>query len=117
LQGKQEQADAIERLILKTTQVPWPVFDEARLRETLTKMFREQAPGSKHKSQLYDYAACFDEPTLAYSWLIMPASSRHATCASSAQRSVGATTCRISRTTSGTSCDYAASTASSIARR
>ena len=66
LQGKQEQAEAIERLILKTTPVPWPVFDEARLRATLSTVFREQAPGSKHKSQLYDYATCFDEPVLAY---------------------------------------------------
>lgn len=66
LQGKQEQADAIERLILKTTPVPWPVFDEARLRETLAKVFREQEPGSKPKSQLFDYATCFDEPVLAY---------------------------------------------------
>ena len=66
LQGKQEQADAIERMILKTTPVPWPVFDEARLRETLAKVFREQAPGSKPKNQLFDYATCFDEPVLAY---------------------------------------------------
>ena len=66
LQGKQEQADAIERMILKTEPVPWPVFDEARLRETLSKVFRERAPGSKAKSQLYDYATCFDEPVLAY---------------------------------------------------
>lgn len=66
LQGKQEQADAIERMILKTVPVPWPVFDEARLRETLAKVFREQAPGSKARTQLYDYATCFDEPVLAY---------------------------------------------------
>jgi len=66
LQGKQEQAEAIERMILKTSPVPWPVLDEARVRETLAKVFREQAPGSKAKSQLYDYATCFDEPVLAY---------------------------------------------------
>jgi hypothetical protein len=66
LQGKQEQAEAIERMILKTAPVPWPVLDEARLRETLAKVFREQAPGGKAKGQLYDYATCFDEPVLAY---------------------------------------------------
>ncbi|MFS2016263.1 UvrD-helicase domain-containing protein [Massilia sp. CT11-108] len=66
LQGKQEQADAIERMILKTSPVPWPVLDEARLRETLSRVFREQVPGSKTKTQLYDYATCFDEPILAY---------------------------------------------------
>ncbi|MBJ7312775.1 UvrD-helicase domain-containing protein [Rugamonas sp. CCM 8940] len=65
LQGKQEQAEAIERMILQTTPVPWPVFDEARLRETLAKVFGEQAPGSKHRNQLYEYASCFDEPVLA----------------------------------------------------
>lgn len=66
LQGKQEQADAIERMILKTAPVPWPVLDEARLRETLARVFREPAPGAKIKGQLYDYATCFDEPVLAY---------------------------------------------------
>lgn len=65
LQGKQEQADAIERMILKTAPVPWPVFDEPRLRDTLHKVFIEKAPGSKHKSQLYDYALAYDEPMLA----------------------------------------------------
>jgi len=66
LQGKQEQADAIERMILKTEPVPWPVFDEARLRDTLAKVFLDKAPGSKTKGQLYDYATCYDEPVLAY---------------------------------------------------
>jgi hypothetical protein len=65
LQGKQEQADAIERMILKTAPVPWPVLDEARLREALAKVFREQVPGSKTRTQLYDYATCYDEPVLA----------------------------------------------------
>lgn len=66
LQGKLEQADAIERLILKTTPVPWPVFDEAKLRDTLTRVFVERTPGNKPKSQLFDYATCYDEPMLAY---------------------------------------------------
>jgi hypothetical protein len=68
LQGKQEQAEAIRRDILKQTPPPWPVFDEARLRETLVRVFREQAPGSKQKQQLYEYAACYQEPVLA-GWL------------------------------------------------
>jgi hypothetical protein len=66
LQGKQEQADAIRKNILKQTPVPWPVFDEARIRETLVKVFREQVPGSKLKQQLYEYATCYQEPVLAY---------------------------------------------------
>ncbi|SMF95829.1 Superfamily I DNA or RNA helicase [Methylomagnum ishizawai] len=65
LQGKQEQADAIRANILKQTPVPWPVFDEARLRDTLVKVFREQVPGSKLKQQLYEYATCYDETVLA----------------------------------------------------
>ncbi|MEO6744589.1 MAG: ankyrin repeat domain-containing protein [Caldimonas sp.] len=68
LQGKQEQADAIRSGILRQTPVPWPVWDEARLRATLTKVFREQVPGNKGKQQLYEYAACYDEPVLA-AWL------------------------------------------------
>ncbi|TAH45733.1 MAG: hypothetical protein EYC67_10285, partial [Betaproteobacteria bacterium] len=65
LQGKQEQADAIRRDILRQSPVPWPVTDEARLRELLVKTFRERLPGSKHRQQLYDYATCHDEPELA----------------------------------------------------
>ena len=68
LQGKQEQAEAIRRNILKQTPPPWPVFDESRVRETLIKVFREQASGNKPKQQLYEYAACHDEPVLA-AWL------------------------------------------------
>lgn len=69
LQGKQEQAEAIRNHILKQIPPPWPVFDEPRLRETLLKVFREQAPGSKPKQQLYEYATCHDEPALAV-WLM-----------------------------------------------
>ena len=68
LQGKQEQAEAIRRTILKQTPVPWPVFGEAKVRELLLTVFREQTPGGKPRQQLYDYAACFDEPMLA-DWL------------------------------------------------
>lgn len=65
LQGKQEQADAIRQTILKETPVPWPVFDEQRLRETLIKVFGERAPGGKPRQQLQEYATCHDEPQLA----------------------------------------------------
>ena len=65
LQGKQEQAEAIRRTILKQAPVPWPVFDETKVGELLLKVFREQTPGGKMRQQLYDYAACFDEPVLA----------------------------------------------------
>ena len=72
LQGKQEQAEAIRRTILKQSPVPWPVVDEARVRELLIKVFREQQPGSKGKQQLFDYATCYDEPQLA-EWLAVEA--------------------------------------------
>jgi hypothetical protein len=72
LQGKQEQAEAIRRGILKQTPVPWPVFDEAKIRELLVKVFREQAPGGKPKQQLYEIATCHDEPILA-AWLAQEA--------------------------------------------
>jgi DUF2075 family protein len=65
LQGKQEQADAIRQTILRQVPPPWPVFDEGRLKETLIKVFRDDLPGNKLKQQLYEYATCHDEPTLA----------------------------------------------------
>ena len=68
LQGKQEQADAIRHGILRETPVPWPVFDEARVRETLIKVFRDPVPRGKAKQQLYEYAACYYEPVLV-DWL------------------------------------------------
>ena len=72
LQGKQEQADAIRRSILKEVPVPWPVFDQARTQDLLLKVFREQAPGGKFKQQLHDIATCHDEPMLA-GWLVQEA--------------------------------------------
>ena len=72
MQGKQEQAEAIRRNILKQTTPPWPVFDESWLKATLIKVFREQAPGGKPKQQLLEYATYHDEPVLA-EWLITEA--------------------------------------------
>ena len=68
LQGKQEQAEAIRRTILRQTPVPWPVVDKTKVDELLIKVFRERAPGEKGKRQLYEYATCHDEPGLA-AWL------------------------------------------------
>jgi hypothetical protein len=65
LQGKQEQADAIRQNILKETPVPWPIFDEAKTRELLIQVFREQKPGSKQKQQLLEIATAQDLPILA----------------------------------------------------
>jgi hypothetical protein len=65
LQGKQEQAEAIRRTILKQTPPPWPVLDEPAVRELLVKVFRERAVGDKQKRRLNEYAAFHDEPELA----------------------------------------------------
>lgn len=65
LQGKQEQAEAIRRTILKQTPPPWPVLDEPALRDLLVKVFRERAVGDKQKRRLNEYAAFHDEPELA----------------------------------------------------
>lgn len=72
LQGKQEQAEAIRRNILRQTPPPWPVFSQEKTTELLVKVFREQAPGSKQRQQLYEIAACHDEPMLAM-WLAQEA--------------------------------------------
>lgn len=65
LQGKQEQAEAIHRTILKRAPTPWPVLDEPSLRDLLVKVFRERAIGEKQKRRLHEYAAFHDEPELA----------------------------------------------------
>jgi len=65
LHGKQEQAEAIRRTILKTSAPPWQVFDEPHLRRTLDAVFRERVAGEKQKQRLYEWAAVHDEPMLA----------------------------------------------------
>ena len=65
LQGKQEQAEAIRDRILKLQPVPWTVFDRAHTEQLLTKVFVDQAPGSKYRQQVHDLATCHNAPTLA----------------------------------------------------
>lgn len=64
LQGKQEQAEAIRRTLLKQAPAPWPVLDEAVVRDLLIKVFRESAVGDRPKRRLYEYAVFHDEPEL-----------------------------------------------------
>lgn len=68
LQGKLEQAEAIRTGILHPTAVPWPVWDEARLRATLARVLHERAPGDKPRQQLLEVAACHHDTGLAH-WL------------------------------------------------
>lgn len=65
LQGKQEQAEAIRRTVLRETPPPWPVLDEPAVRDLLVKVFRERAVGDKQKRRLNEFAAFHDEPELA----------------------------------------------------
>ena len=65
LHGKQEQAEAIRRTLLKASAPPWQIFDEPHLRSTLDAVFRERIPGEKQKQRLYEWAAVHDEPMLA----------------------------------------------------
>ncbi len=48
--------------------MPWPVWDEARLRETLARVLRDRAPGDKPRQQLLEVAACHHDTGLAH-WL------------------------------------------------
>jgi hypothetical protein len=65
LQGKQEQAEAIRRTILKQAPPAWPVLDETVVRDLLIKVFRERAVGDRQKRRLHEYAVFHEEPELA----------------------------------------------------
>jgi hypothetical protein len=57
LQGKQEQADAIRKNILRVAPVPWPVLDRAGFQQAHDRAF---VPGSVHnkaKQHLFEFAA------------------------------------------------------------
>ena len=98
--------------------VPWPVFDEARVRETLIKVFRDQVPGGKAKQQLYEYADLLRRAGARRVARERSAFRCRAAAFSSQRRRSGAsTTPRTSRRDSRTSCGSATATASSIARR
>jgi hypothetical protein len=65
LQGKQEQADAIRKQILKQIPVPWTVMDDAFIKKAIPSVFVQRAPGSKIRQQLAQYAAVRELPILA----------------------------------------------------
>ena len=56
LQGKQEQADAIRKNVLKTQKPGWPVWDETALQELLPKALQPGQISSKPRQALLDYA-------------------------------------------------------------
>jgi len=56
LQGKQEQADAIRKNVLKTQKSIWTVWDEAALQELLPKALQPGQISNKPRQALLDYA-------------------------------------------------------------
>jgi hypothetical protein len=65
LQGKQEQADAIRKTILRHTPVPWTVLDDHGFEATHEKVFATGSVYNKAKQQLYDFAAFHELSSLA----------------------------------------------------
>ena len=65
MQGKQEQAEAIRKTILRQKEVPWNVLDAPGLERLLIKVFVEKAPGRKPAEQLSEFAVFHDEPILS----------------------------------------------------
>lgn len=65
LQGKQEQADAIRRSILRHAPVPWTVLDDRGFEEVRAKVFAPASVFNKAKQQLWDFAAFHEVSALA----------------------------------------------------
>lgn len=57
LQGKDEQAEAIRRTILRPTAVPWPVLHGTELDECVTKALAAGSVFTKAKQRLFDFGA------------------------------------------------------------
>lgn len=65
MQGKQEQAEAIRKTILRQKNVPWTVLDVPGLERLLAKVFVEKAPGRKPSEQLSEFAIFHGEAILS----------------------------------------------------
>ena len=57
LQGKQEQADAIRKNILRVTPVPWPLLDRAGFLQAYERSFAPNSVYGKAKQHLFEFAA------------------------------------------------------------
>lgn len=64
LQGKQEQADAIRRDILKNEKVPWTILNRTALPDLMKSAFDPANFNRKSKQQLFDYAFTHNLPYL-----------------------------------------------------
>lgn len=65
LQGKNEQADAIRKSILRIQPVPWPVLDRAGFGEAHARAFQHGSVFAKAKQRVYEFAAFHGLGTLA----------------------------------------------------
>lgn len=66
LQGKQEQADAIRKNILRVTPVPWPVLDAAGFRQAHQRALMPGSVYGKAKQHLFEFAAFHGLGSLSY---------------------------------------------------
>lgn len=66
LQGKDEQAEAIRRSVLRVTPVPWPVLDGPEIRQTHERALAPRSIHTKAKQRLFEFAAYHDLGSLAY---------------------------------------------------
>jgi hypothetical protein len=64
LQGKQEQADAIRRSILKTKPVPWEVYTPKRMMELAAQIRQAKDNPQKPRKALFEYALFYDLPAI-----------------------------------------------------
>ncbi|MEO8777595.1 MAG: ankyrin repeat domain-containing protein, partial [Rhodanobacter sp.] len=56
LQGKQEQAEAIRQTVLRTRQVPWPVWNEATIAPAIVRALDPKEVSNKLRQQVLDFA-------------------------------------------------------------
>lgn len=67
LQGKEEQASAIRRNILRLTPVPWPVLDADEVRRLHQQAFAPRSVFTKSKQRLFEFASFHGLGSMAYS--------------------------------------------------
>lgn len=64
MQGKEEQAQAIEEKILKKHQVPWDILNKEKLEELIQKVFIDKSSSKKDQIRLLNYATIYNDRKL-----------------------------------------------------
>lgn len=72
LQGKQEQAEAIRKNVLRTVPVPWTVLDASGFRQAYERSFQAGSVYNKAKQQLFEFAAFHGLGSLAIALQALP---------------------------------------------